>query len=74
MNSGVGPNNSRDKNKLMKMLVGVNLSIEGEDVPVWELDKTESYSVSSIYRLINDGGLWLSNAKAIWSTKCPLKI
>ena len=58
---------------MLEMLHHFNLQ-QGEDIPIWVLDKSGNYTTRSMYRFLTFGGVVNSRMKKIWSARLPMKI
>lgn len=63
----------KQRMKLLKLLEGLEVLNQEENVPEWRWDSKNQYLVKSLYRRIIANGLRLEHAKFIWNSNCPTK-
>jgi zinc-binding in reverse transcriptase len=73
LTKGVSSAKRIEKNKLLTICQSLHLSQQA-DSALWHLDNSSLYTVHSLYRFLNLGGVTCSLTRSVWSLKIPLKI
>ena len=69
----LSPREANDWSKLMNILQPIQLTSRDDEVE-WALNKSKTFSTSSLYKMITHRGVCLRASENIWMTKLPLKI
>jgi hypothetical protein len=62
-----------EKTKLLALCQSLQFSGHA-DSAIWHLDKSGLYSVHSLYKFLNSGGIHVSLRRSVWKLPIPLKV
>jgi hypothetical protein len=62
-----------ENNKLLLLLRSVQFQLQPNSA-IWHLEKSSLYTVHSLYKFLNSGGIHSPLTRSVWALKVPLKI